>query len=112
MNIYPCSKGLYYPKGGKKMSKYESIIIVRPEVSDEARTALIEKFTGIINNGGTFESIDEIGMRKLAYEVKKQKEGYYILFNFEAETSKNLIEELERNYRITDEILKFITVKK
>ena len=53
--------------------------------------------------------IDELGKKKLAYEVKKQKEGIYVVFYFEAEPS--LIQELERNYRITDEVIKFLDIK-
>ena len=64
----------------------------------------------MINKNGKVESVEEMGKRKLAYEVKKNKEGYYVLFNFDAEPAS--IAELERNYRITDEIIKFITVKK
>ena len=51
-----------------------------------------------------------MGKRKLAYEVKKNKDGYYVVFYFTAKPE--LISELERNYRITDEVIKFITVKK
>ena len=51
-----------------------------------------------------------MGKRKLAYEVKKNKEGYYVIINFEAKPE--LITELERNYRITDEVIKFIVVRK
>jgi small subunit ribosomal protein S6 len=50
-----------------------------------------------------------LGTKKLAYEIKKQKEGIYIVFKFEANT--NLIAELERNYRITDAVIKFIVIK-
>ena len=72
--------------------------------------ALISKFTDLINNDGKVEKVDELGKRKLAYDVKKFSEGFYIVFNFEA--NSDLIAELERNYRITDEIIKFMTVKK
>ncbi len=51
-----------------------------------------------------------MGKRKLAYEIKKQKEGFYIVFKFEAKPE--LISELERNYRITDEVMKFIVDKR
>ena len=51
-----------------------------------------------------------MGKKKLAYEVQKNKEGIYMVFNFEA--TPDSIEELQRNYRITDDILKFMTVKK
>ena len=68
-----------------------------------------KKFETLINTDGKVEKAEELGKRKLAYEVKKNKEGYYVIFHFEANTS--LIAELERNYRITDEVIKFMTIK-
>ncbi len=92
------------------MNKYESIIIISPVVEEEGIKSLITKFSDLINSEGKVESVEEMGKRKLAYEVKKNKEGYYVLFNFEAKPE--LIVELERNYRITDEVIKFIVVRK
>ena len=92
------------------MNKYESVIIISPNVEEEGLKSLIEKFSGLINSDGKVESVEEMGKRKLAYEVKKNKEGIYVVINFEANPS--LIAELERNYRITDEVIKFIVVKK
>ena len=92
------------------MNKYESIIIINPSVDEEGIKSLIKKFTDIINNEGKVESVEELGKKRLAYEIKKNKEGYYTLFNFEAKPE--LIAELERNYRIEDNVMKFITVKK
>ena len=92
------------------MNKYESVIIINPSVDEEGIKALIQKFTDIINNDGKVESINEIGKKRLAYEIMKNKEGYYTVFNFEAKPE--LIAELERNYRIEDNVMKFITVKK
>lgn len=92
------------------MNKYESIIIVNPNVDEEGLKALETKFTGLINENGKVESVENMGKKRLAYEIKKNKEGYYMLFNFEAKPDS--IKELERIYRITDEIIKFIVVKK
>jgi len=92
------------------MNKYESVIIINPSVDDEGIKALIKKYTDIINNEGKVESVDELGKRRLAYEINKNKEGFYTVFNFEAKPE--LIAELERNYRIDDSVMKFITVKK
>ena len=92
------------------MNKYESIIIVNPNVDEEGLKALETKFTGLINENGKVESVENMGKKKLAYEIMKNSEAYYILFNFEA--NPDSIKELERIYRITDEIIKFITVKK
>ena len=92
------------------MNKYESIIIVNPNVDEARLKALEEKFTGLINENGKVESVENMGKKKLAYEIKKFTEGTYMLFNFESKPEA--IAELERVYRITDDIIKFIVVKK
>ena len=92
------------------MNNYESIVIINPSVTEEALKALESKFTGLINENGKVESVENMGKKKLAYEIKKNSEATYMLFNFEAKPE--LIAELERNYRITDDILKFIVVRK
>ena len=92
------------------MNKYESVIIINPSVDEEGIKSLIKKYTDIINNDGKVKSVDEIGKKRLAYEIMKNKEGFYVVFNFEAKPE--LIAELERNYRIDDSVMKFITVKK
>lgn len=91
------------------MNKYESVVIINPTVDEEGVKSLVEKFSALINNDGKVEKVDNLGKRKLAYEVKKQKEAYYEVFYFEA--NPELIAELERNYRITDEVIKFMTMK-
>ena len=91
------------------MNKYESVIIINPNLEGEAIKALIEKFSNLINKNGTVSSVEEVGLKKLAYEIKKNKEGYDIIFKFEAKPDS--IDELERVYRITDEVIKFIVVK-
>ena len=92
------------------MNKYESVIIINPNCTPEAIKALEEKVTGLINVNGKVESVENMGKKKLAYEIKKNTEATYMLFNFEAKPE--LIAELERNYRIMDDILKFIVVRK
>ena len=92
------------------MNKYESIIIVNPNVDEAGLKALEEKFTGLINENGKVESVENMGKKKLAYEIKKQSEGYYVVYTFEA--NPEFIKELERIYRITDSIMKFITIRK
>ena len=93
----------------KIIGKYETIFVINPEYSEDATKALIEKFTGIItNNGGTIDSIDEWGKRKLAYPIEDLTEGYYVLVNFAAE--KAVPAELDRVYNITDGILRSIIV--
>ena len=92
------------------MNKYETVFIINPSVEEAGVKELIEKFSNIINNDGKVEEVQEMGKRKLAYEIKKNSEGYYVLINFEA--NPELIKELERNYRITDSVIKFIVVRK
>ena len=92
------------------MNKYETVFIINPSVEEAGVKELIEKFSNIINNDGKVEDVQEMGKRKLAYEIKKNSEGYYVLINFEA--NPELIKELERNYRITDSVIKFIVVRK
>ena len=92
------------------MNKYESVIIVNPNLDEAGIKALEEKFTGLINENGKVEAVENMGKKRLAYEIKKFKEGIYMLFNFEA--NPDSIKELERVYRITDDIIKFIVVRK
>lgn len=91
------------------MNKYESVVIINPSVEEDKVKELSQKFTEIINSDGKVEKVEELGKKKLAYEVKKNKEGYYVVINFEANPA--LVAELERNYRIIDEVIKFITIK-
>ena len=91
------------------MNKYESVVIINSNVEEEAVKALVKKFSTLIDNDGKVNEVNELGKKKLAYEIKKQKEGYYLIFKFEA--NPGLISELERNYRITDEVIKFMTIK-
>ncbi len=91
------------------MNKYESIIIINPSLEEDGVKTLINRFSDLVNSNGKVESVEEMGKRKLAYEIKKNKEGYYVQFNFKADPT--LITELERNYRITDEVIKFIVIK-
>ena len=92
------------------MNKYESVFIINPSVEEAGVKELIAKFSDVINSDGKVESVEELGMKKLAYEVKKNSEGMYVVVNFEAAPA--LIKELERVYRITDEVIKFIVIRK
>jgi len=91
------------------MNKYESVIIINPNLEEESIKAFINKISDLINSDGKVASVEDMGKRKLAYEIKKQKEGFYTVIKFEA--NPELITELERTYRIADEVIKFIVVK-
>ena len=92
------------------MNKYESVIIINPSLEEQGIKDVITKFTDLINSDGKVENVDEMGRRKLAYEIKKQSDGYYVVYTFEA--NPEFITELERIYRITDSVMKFITIRK
>ena len=92
------------------MNKYESMYILKPDLDEETRKSLIEKFKTLVeDNGGNVEKIDEWGQRKLAYEINYIKEGYYVLMTFEAKPEFPL--ELERNYNINDSVIRFNVIK-
>ena len=92
------------------MNKYESVIILDPNTTDDEWKVIIENLKKVItDNNGLITKVEELGKKKLAYEIKKCKEGYYAVIYFEAEAS--VIAELERVYRIKDEIIKYITIK-
>jgi len=91
------------------MRNYETIFILHPSLDDEAIKANIEKFKGVIENGGgVIENVDEWGKRKLAYPIEKINDGYYTLVNFKS--SPELPKELERVFRITDGVIRFMVV--
>lgn len=89
---------------------YETIMIINSQLKDEEIKNLIGKVENTIKKNGNIESIEEWGRRKLAYPIKKNNEGYYVLINFSS--SPEFIDELNRIYNITDEILKHIIVNK
>ena len=92
------------------MRKYENFFMVQPDLSEDALGAVAGKFRGVVeSNGGTVVSYVPWGKKKLAYPVKKNDYGYYILMKFAA--GPELIAELERNMRLDERVLKFITVK-
>lgn len=93
------------------MNKYEVLYILDAKIDDAAKDALIEKFKGVVEfAGGAVENVDKWGVKKLAYEINFKSEGYYVLMNFTA--NADLPQELERQMRITDEVMRFIVVKK
>lgn len=92
------------------MNKYETIMIIDNDITDEQKRNAISKIEEYISKNGKITEAKSMGTRKLAYEIKKHTEGYYYIINFETDAEK--IAELERIYRITDEILKFIVIKK
>lgn len=92
------------------MRKFETLLLLSPELAGDGREALVTTLTGVIEREqGQMITVDHWGMRDLAYPVKKQMRGYYVRFEYAA--PGNLVAELERNIRISDGVFKFITVK-
>ena len=90
--------------------KYETIFITRPNLTEEDFTALVEKFKELITKHGAVESVEDWGVKKLAYPTDFINEGHYVLINFTAPVT--FPAELERIYGITDGILRSIVVNK
>lgn len=92
------------------MRFYETMFVVKPTLTQEEITTKIDFYkTAIVNNGGEISATLDMGMRNLAYEIKKNKRGYYFVIYFKAEPK--LVLELERLYRINEDILRFIVIK-
>lgn len=88
------------------MSRYESIIILQPKVTIENVERIMDEITHIV---GEIEETNLLGIKRLAYEIRENKEGYYIDYYFTTEVKT--ITELEKYYREEEEIIKFITIK-
>jgi len=88
------------------MRKYELMYIIRTDLEQEAIDATVAKVQGIINNGGEIASHELIGKRRLAYEINKYRDGYYVLVKFNA--TPEVVAELDRVIRITDEIIRHL----
>lgn len=92
------------------MKHYETLFIVKPTLTAEEITAKIEAIHNIIaTNGGEIVAKDDWGVKRLGYTIQKNQRGHFHLIYFKAPTP--LIAELERNYRINEDIIRFITVK-
>ena len=92
------------------MRQYETLFIVNPDSSEEDLKAVATKIKGVISGmNGIVTSYDEQGKKKLAYSVKKQNKGYYVLMDYVG--SADIVSEIERNMRLDDRVLKYLTVK-
>jgi small subunit ribosomal protein S6 len=93
------------------MRRYESVWVVNGDLPDEEVKSAIDKFSRIISSqGGTVVGMEEWGRRKLSYKIQGTIRGFYVLADFAG--SAETVKELERNYRIDDRILRYLTTKK
>ena len=89
---------------------YEIMFIVRPDIEEADLDKLIEGFSSnITTGGGEVKSVEKMGRRRLAYTVRKFNDGFYVLLNIAAAGS--LIGEIERRLRVSEPVIKFITVR-
>ncbi len=92
------------------MPQYESIFIVRPSLTDEETEKVVEKVKGVLQRtGASVVKQENWGKKRLAYEVRRERKGTYIYFNFTSPGES--VAELERSYRIEDAVIKFMTIK-
>jgi len=92
------------------MRRYETIFIIRPTIAEDDITGIIEKVNSIIEgDGGTFIRVDKWGLKKLAYLIKKESQGYYVYVDYAGMPAS--VKEMERIFRIDDRVLKYLTVK-
>ncbi len=93
------------------MRRYESVWVVNGDLPDDEVKATIDKFTKIITaQGGILVGVEEWGRRKLAYKIEGTLRGYYVLADFAG--LSGAVKELERNYRIDDRVIRYLTIKK
>ena len=92
------------------MRKYEAMYIIRPNIDDESRKALVERFNTILtDNGAEITESKDWGKRRLAYEIEDYREGYYQIVNFVAEPAA--VQEFDRLVKINEDIIRHIVVK-
>ena len=91
------------------MKRYETIVIIDPDLSKEAESPILERVNDLIPQfDGFLVETDDWGTKKLAYDIKKKNRGHYVRFDFCGDGA--LIQEMERFFRIDDKIMKFMTV--
>lgn len=92
------------------MTLYESVFIARQDVSAAQVDSLTDSFEKIIvDNGGSVERREYWGLRTLAYRIKKNRKGHYVMFNMDAPS--DAVQEMERNMRLNEDILRYMTIK-
>lgn len=93
------------------MRDYETMFILRPDLEEEAVEAVTTRFQGLITDGGgTVAGVNKWGKRRLAYEIQGYGEGVYVIMEFSAEA--DVARELERVFKITDEVIRHLLIKK
>ncbi|MGH9354907.1 MAG: 30S ribosomal protein S6 [Terriglobia bacterium] len=92
------------------MHRYEVMFIIRPDTPEDEMAKLVAQMEGYVTGtGGKLEKSEKMGRRKLAYRIERYREGFYVLFVLEGEPA--VVTELERRMKVTDSVIKFLTVR-
>ena len=91
------------------MNAYETLFIINPNITEEDSKVVIERIKSVIEKSGSVKEVAEWGKKKLAYEINKVREGYFVLITFEA--GNDVLDELNHIYRITENILRGIVTR-
>ena len=94
----------------KTTEMYELMYIINPNLSEEETAAVVEKFKALVEQNGTLEEMEEMGKRKLAYEINYISEGYYVLVKFTS--GPDFPAELDRVLGITDGIIRSLITRR
>ncbi|WOC31078.1 MULTISPECIES: 30S ribosomal protein S6 [Caproicibacterium] len=89
---------------------YETVFILSSKLDEQSTAALVTKFKDLIAENGTVDGVDEWGKRRLAYEINKETEGYYVLINFTSVPA--FTAELDRIFKITDGVIRSLIIRK
>ena len=90
-------------------NKYEMIVVLNPAKGEEALTTLTEGIKSKVESAATIDTMDVLGNKRRAYEIADQKEGYYLQFNYSAES--DFPKEVERYLKITDGVLRYLVIR-
>ena len=90
-------------------NKYELVVVLSPALGEEGYASVIALIKAKIESAATIEAMETIGVRRMAYEIKDQKDGYYLQFNFTSEP--NFPKEIERILKITEGVLRYLVIR-
>src|SRR5699024_12290339 len=93
-----------------RMTKYEIMYIIRPDIEEDAHNKLIERFNSILtDNGAEITKVDELGTRRVAYEINDLRDGYYVVIYVSGESKA--VDEFERHAKFSDDIIRNMVIR-
>lgn len=92
------------------MTNYEIMYIIRPNIEEEAQKATIERFNTILtDNGATIDKVNEMGSRRLAYEINNYRDGYYVVVTFQG--GSDAVNEFDRQAKFSEDIIRHTVIR-